>query len=63
MMRAARFSQADISRALRAAKKVGDDYCVEVEPGGLIRIVRGGPTPSSAAPRPLAIPRRKPIIM
>jgi hypothetical protein len=37
-MRAARFSQADIARALRAARQVGGGAVVEIAPDGTIRI-------------------------
>jgi hypothetical protein len=46
--RAARFTQADIARALRAAKATGDDYRVRIDPDGTITIDRspGGATPA-----------------
>lgn len=60
--RAASVTQADIARAIRAAKQVGDGYCVEIAPGGLIRIVKGGPgfstEPPASLPDPVA-PERK----
>jgi hypothetical protein len=36
----ARFTEADVKRALAAAKKAGDEYGVEVLPDGTIRICR-----------------------
>jgi hypothetical protein len=38
-MRAARFSQADIARAVRAADKAGTGRVVEIAPDGTIRLV------------------------
>jgi hypothetical protein len=54
--RAARFTQADISRALRAAKATGDDYRVRIDPDGSITIDR---SPAEAKPgkAPLVLPR------
>ena len=40
MNRPARFTTADLRRALRAAEQSGPDYAVEVAPDGTIRIVR-----------------------
>ncbi|MCX5513740.1 hypothetical protein C3941_13650 [Kaistia algarum] len=37
--RAANFVQADVSRALRAAKAAGDGWRVDILPGGVISIV------------------------
>ena len=46
--------QSDIARALRAAKQVGDDYSIRVEPDGAIIIGKltgqGTPNASKAAP-------------
>jgi hypothetical protein len=36
--RAARFTQADLERALRAAQKVGARVAVEITPAGAIRL-------------------------
>ncbi|WP_131113396.1 hypothetical protein [Lichenihabitans psoromatis] len=36
----ARFTVADLRRALKAAKASGSEWCVEVAPDGTIRIVR-----------------------
>ncbi len=53
--RPASVTQADIARALRAAKAAGDDWCVEIQPGGVIRITREankGQRAPSAEPTP-----------
>ncbi len=47
MNRRARVTQADIARALRAAKQAGDDMCVEVTPDGTIRITADKPVGQS----------------
>jgi hypothetical protein len=57
-MRAARVTQADISRAIRAADQAGSKRIVEITPDGTIRIVpadlspkvTGAPWRSSLAP-------------
>lgn len=41
MNRPARFTTADLRRALRAAEQTGPDYAVEVLKDGTIRIIRG----------------------
>jgi hypothetical protein len=60
-MRAARCSQADIARALRAARQVGGALAVEIAPDGTIRIVPS-PSPQEAeangAGKPVA-PKRE----
>lgn len=38
--RPARFTVADLRRALRAAEASGPDYAVEIDPDGTIRIIR-----------------------
>jgi len=38
--RVARFTQAEITRLLRAAKQVGDDHTVRVESDGALTIVK-----------------------
>ena len=47
MNRKSRCTQADIARALRAAKQVGEDMCVEVTPDGTIRITADKPVGQS----------------
>lgn len=45
---AARFTQADLARALRAAQKAGPDMAVDILPDGTIRLTRtpsNGPEP------------------
>lgn len=37
--RAARFTQADIARAIKAVEQTGANMCVEITPDGTIRIV------------------------
>lgn len=44
-MRAARCSQADIARAIRAADQAGTGRTVEVAPDGTIRIVKAELSP------------------
>jgi hypothetical protein len=39
----AHVTQADIARALRAARQVGSDWVVEVMPDGVIRIAQSSP--------------------
>jgi hypothetical protein len=48
----ARFTQADIARALRAVKDAGGDMAVEIAPDGTIRIVPH---------EPVEPPRRRPL--
>jgi hypothetical protein len=43
MNRKSRCTQADIARALRAAKQTGEDMCVEISPDGTIRITTEKP--------------------
>ena len=44
-----RFTQADVSRAIRAAKKENVDIaCIRIEPDGTILIVPGTPGPVAA---------------
>lgn len=51
--RPARCTQADISRALRAAAAISPDTAVEILPDGTIRIGRlAPPEPESVNPRP-----------
>jgi hypothetical protein len=47
--RPARFTQADLDRALRAAEKAGPDVAVDILPDGTIRLTRvakNDPAPS-----------------
>ena len=43
--RPARFTQADVRRAVEAAKSAGKDWAVEIAPDGTIRIVRSSHKP------------------
>jgi hypothetical protein len=49
--RAARFTQTEIVRMMRAAKQVGDDHTVRVDPDGAMTIVKltGQGTPAAKA--------------
>jgi hypothetical protein len=38
--RAAHFVQADVARALRAAKQAGPEWFIEILPGGTIRVAQ-----------------------
>jgi hypothetical protein len=38
--RAARFTQAELARAMRAAVQIGDNYTVRVDPDGAMTIVK-----------------------
>ena len=60
-MRAARCSQADIARALRAAQQAGGGLAVEITPDGTIRIVPGSSPqkPAEAAPGKPVAPKRE----
>jgi hypothetical protein len=49
MKRKAAFTEADVSRALRAAAKLGRQWAVEIEPQGMIRIVPHDPQKRSPA--------------
>lgn len=49
---AARFTQADLARAVRAAKSVGDDMAVDLRPDGTIRIFRLVETPEKVDVEP-----------
>jgi hypothetical protein len=51
--RAARVTQADIARALRAAAQMGERMAVEIAPDGTIRITKA-PDPERANPSKLA---------
>lgn len=53
--RPALIRQSDITRALRAAKQVGDDYSIRVEPDGAILIgkLAGKGTPILVKPSPV----------
>ena len=46
----ARFTQAEITRALKAAEKLGPDVAVDILPDGTIRLTRGGPKPAEPPP-------------
>lgn len=59
-MRAARCSQADIARALRAARQVGGGAVVEVAPDGTIRIIPPKPPGDGA---PLQVDQKKEICL
>jgi hypothetical protein len=52
--RAARFTQTEIVRMMRAAKQVGDDHTVRVDPDGAMTIVKftghGTPADGKLAP-------------
>jgi hypothetical protein len=48
--RAAAVTQADIARALRAAKAAGDDWRIEIAPNGVISILRGEIPPAGVLP-------------
>jgi hypothetical protein len=52
--RAANFVQADVARALRAAKAAGDAWRVDILPGGIISI-----TPAAMS-LPAPVPRAAP---
>ena len=41
--RAAHFVQADVARALRAAKQAGPEWFIEILPGGTIRVAQSLP--------------------
>jgi hypothetical protein len=60
-MRAARCSQADIARALRAARQVGGGMAVEIAPDGTIRIVPAGTSsqPIDKAAGGIVAPKRE----
>ncbi len=45
--RAAKFTEADAFRAIKAIKRSGEDMSVEITPDGTIRII---PTPAPAPP-------------
>lgn len=48
---AARVTQADIARALRAARQVEGAWAVEIDPSGTIRIVRSENPPAKQSPQ------------
>ena len=50
--RPARFTTADLRRALKAAEQAGPEWFVDVLPDGTIRLVRKGPQPITA-PEPV----------
>lgn len=58
-MRAARCSQADIARALRAARQAGDGMIVEIAPDGTIRIVPWASKAPETAPGAPVAPKRE----
>jgi hypothetical protein len=47
--RAPALTQANIARALRAAKSAGDEWRIEIAPSGVISILRGEIPPAGAA--------------
>jgi hypothetical protein len=51
----ARFTQADVSRALRAAQSAGPTWQVEILHDGTIRLTQGQPSPQSTERSP-AVP-------
>jgi hypothetical protein len=53
--RAAKVTQADLGRALRAAQSAGPTWRVEVTPDGVIRLVQGEFSPQSTA-RSVSVP-------
>jgi len=51
--RHAHFVQADIARACRAAKQLGAEWYVEIQPGGVIRVAQAPtdrPVPAGREP-------------
>ncbi len=60
MNRPARFTVADLRRALRAAEQAGPDYAVEVAPDGTIRIVR---TPGTKTSRWTSVEPEQDIVL
>ena len=50
--RPAKVTQADIARALRAARQVGPNWFVEIAPDGTIRILQGDPSNLDERPMP-----------
>lgn len=53
--RAARFTQADIARAIKAIEQTGASMAVEIVPDGTIRIVPYDPKKNSGEKQPVAI--------
>ena len=51
---AAKFTQADVARAIRAVQQTGSDMAVELRPDGVIRIFR---TTETAKPEPVEAER------
>jgi hypothetical protein len=48
MTKAARFTSADLTRAVKAAERAGLSVCgYEIEPDGTIRVLTGLPTPAN----------------
>lgn len=55
---AAKFTQADISRAIRAVQQTGSDMAVELRPDGVIRISR-----TTAEPKPEPVEAEREIVL
>jgi hypothetical protein len=55
--RAARFTEADVKRAVKAVEAIGSSRVVEVLPDGTIRIV-----PNSGTRKPAVLPSRKMVL-
>jgi hypothetical protein len=60
MNRPARFTVADLRRALKAAQHSGPEYAVEIAVDGTIRIVR---TAAPGKPRPISIEAEDEIVL
>jgi hypothetical protein len=62
----ARFTQADVARAIRAVEQTGARMAVEIDPSGTIRIIPYEPPPApanSSAPRGRRLEQeRRPIL-
>lgn len=58
---AARFTQADVSRAIRAAKQNGAPI-VEIKPDGTIQVIVSPQSTAEVAPKEAPSPRKRPVL-
>jgi hypothetical protein len=61
--RAARFTQADVARAIRAVEQTGARMAVEIGPDGTIRIVPVSDAPRIPPVAPPQVERKRGIVL
>ena len=58
---AARFTEADVSRAIKAAKKHGAG-CVEIKPDGTIQVIISPQSTAEVEPKEPPAPKKRPVL-